>query len=483
MKVIVGSLLLSLIANIVALAQSPGEFTATGSMHIARFRHTATLLMNGKVLIAGGRSSGSIGPTASAELYDPATGAVTPTGDMTTPRSSHTATLLPDGTVLILGGLYGGSLGLMPELYDPETGSFHALENSVAGADTAFCTSAALLNSGKVLVTIGTWWPGPKVIGVPSELYDPSGSQFAPAGMSITNHSYEWTCPLATPLAGGGVLVTWEDPDAEVYRPGEGSFAPAGNMLVGDGYQNYSATLLNNGMVLIAGATDFGVIGSAELYDPTAGRFMATGNLNQPRSAHTSTLLPDGTVLLTGGWGPNSTTFGDAELYDARSGTFSGTGRMTAARFRHTATLLADGTVLLAGGAYGPNNPLVVASTELYHPASVIPAPKLLSITGDQQGAILHAGTARLVTPEDPAVPGEPVEIYATGLNAGSVIPPRVVIGGRLAEILYFDDAPGFQGLNQVNVRVPVGVIPGSAVPVRLTYLGRPTNAVAIGIQ
>jgi len=255
-------------------------------------------------------------------------------------------------------------------------------------------------------------------------------------------------------------------------------------MLVRDGYQNYSATLLNNGMVLIAGAADYGVIGNAELYDPAAGRFVSTGYLNQPREAHTSTLLPDGSVLVTGGWGPNSTTFTDAELYDTSSGTFSTTGKMVAARFGHTATLLPDGTVLLAGGAYGPNyDPLVIASAELYHPASLVPAPALLSISGDQQGAILHAGTARVVTPDDPGVPGESLEIYATGLNAGSVIAPRVVIGGRLAEVLYFGDAPGFEGLNQMNVRVPAGVMPGPAVPVRLTYLDRPTNAVTIGIR
>ena len=119
---------------------------------------------------------------------------------------------------------------------------------------------------------------------------------------------------------------------------------------------------------------------------------------------------------------------------------------MSTARELHTATLLVDGTVLIAGGS----------TAEIFHPAVLVPSLQLLSVSGDGrgQGAILHAASARVVTASDPGVPGEVLEIYGTGLKDGSVIPPQVAIGGRIAEILYFGNAPGFSGLNQVNVRI-----------------------------
>src|SRR5205807_8010904 len=109
-----------------ATATQSGTWTATGSMNFARIVFTATLLTNGKVLVAGGFDGTAT--LSSAELYDPATGLWTPTGSMTTPRLGHTATLLQDGRVLVAGGTIGCGCSCSAlasaELYDPITGTW-----------------------------------------------------------------------------------------------------------------------------------------------------------------------------------------------------------------------------------------------------------------------------------------------------------------------------------------------------------------------
>jgi len=193
---------------------STGNFTPTGSMAVGRYMHTATLLQNGKVLIAGGALTSTSDPDATAEVYDPATGAFTMTGAMATAHEQHTATLLSDGRVLIVGGITSTGTGaLQPtanvEVYDPSTGAF-----SVTGsmAEPRTLHTATLLPSGKVLV------------------------------------------------AGGGD----ENSTAEVYDPATGAFSITGGMEIGR--SGHTATLLPNGSVLVAGGGIFDGLASAELY-------------------------------------------------------------------------------------------------------------------------------------------------------------------------------------------------------------------------
>jgi uncharacterized protein (TIGR03437 family) len=139
--------------------------------------------------------------------------------------------------------------------------------------------------------------------------------------------------------------------------------------------------------------------------------------------------------------------------------------------------------VLIAGGVKaGAFGGIPIATAEIYTPGVTIPPPAILWAS-DGQASILHASTELPVSPENPAVAGEALEIYATGLIEDGKIPPQVFIGGQMAEMLFFGDAPGYPRYNQVNIRVPSGVAAGSTVPVRLTYISRPSNQVAIGVR
>lgn len=460
----------------IARAQSPGTFTATGSMTTARRGHTATLLTDGRVLIAGGWAVPESGDSiATAELYDPATGTFSTTGSMTTKRRYHSATLLGDGRVLIAGGDDSGNHALATaEVYDPSTGLFSAT-GSMAQA-RSYSQVAALLPNGKVLIAGG--YGSSTTILISAEVYDPVAGRFS---FTVDLIDDIWEVNTAILLPGGKVFIGGGN--SQLYDYQRESFD------ITDGWGSIAfswpdtQTLLANGNILVAGGdpeaggpSDF-----AGVYNPGTGKFSLTGRMHVARDLHAATLLPDGTVLIVGGQLDGGYTRSSAEVYDPSTGVFGISGSMITPRCCHTATLLNSGQVLITGGYQSTD----LSVAELYNPPQMKPAPVLFALSGDSmgQGAIWNAITGHTASSGEPAKEGEVLSMYTTGLISGGAIPPQIFIGDRVAEVLFFGDAPEYPGYNQVNFRVPNGVAPGPAVSVRLIYIGRSSNTVTIGLQ
>src|SRR5215204_3434283 len=170
-------------------------------------------------------------------------------------------------------------------------------------------------------------------------------------------------------IAGGFVGNGGGLSSAELFDPTSNTFAPAQNLTAAR--SGHTATRLPNGKILIAGGYNGDYLNSAEIFDPTTNRFTSAGRMVTARSGHVATLLNNGKVLLAGGVGTGWTFLADAELYDLQTNTFTATGGMTTARESHTATLLNDGKVLIAGGHKGRRaNITIYTSTEIYNPAN-----------------------------------------------------------------------------------------------------------------
>ena len=327
-------------------------FTETGSLLTGRCYHTATLLQNGQVFIAGGE--GTVGNVSGiimggAEQFNPTDGAFHSAG--TVERDGHTATLLANGDVLITGGStdnsgWPGVITATAELLKADTGLIEPTGSMII--PRKFHT-ATLLEDGRVLIVGGMTTSGSDVVPTDTaELYDPASGTFSQAA----NMNRPWSQHAAALLSSGKVLLVG-DGSAELYNPATDTFMATSSRTAIR--SDVVATTLSDGRVLITGGTASyaeAYSGPSELFDPVSEQFTTTGVLRTPRWTHTATLLPDGTVLVAGGvtgWSSGSTVA--TEIYDPSTGLFKPGPKLLHERGSHTATLLSDGSVLFAGGA------------------------------------------------------------------------------------------------------------------------------------
>ena len=368
-----------------ALAQSSGTWTLTGSMKGVREGQTATLLSNGQVLVAGGYNGKS--DVATADLYDPSSGRWSSTGSMSTARAGHTATLLANGQVLVAGGFSDSFTYLSSaELYNPATGVW-TLTGSMSVPRTAH--TATLLPSGLVLVAGGdSYSPVTNTFTYYStaELYHPSTGTWTATG-SMSTFRYLHTATLlqnGQVLAAGGFGpvdfgLQGSVPSAELYNPSTGKWKLTGSMNQSRAY--HAAVLLANGQVLVVKGDQFNgpsgnlTLTSCELYDPSTGKWTLDGNtISVAADGFSVTLLNTGKVLIAGGIVPRypgtSVILDTAELFDPSTGTSASSGNMNVARSGHSATLLQNGQVLAAGGESKDQkgNFIYVNSAEVYTP-------------------------------------------------------------------------------------------------------------------
>ncbi|HPN36309.1 MAG TPA: FlgD immunoglobulin-like domain containing protein [bacterium] len=350
--------LLIVLAGLCFIVISPlaAQWSYTGELQIARSYHTATLLKDGRVLIAGGGE-------VKAELYNPNTGSFNLTGS--TKKNFYqgsSATLLPDGRVLLAGGINSQKYA---EIYNPATGVFTPTDSMAT--DHCYHT-ATLLADGRVLIAAGQHQQGPQTHAV-AEIYDPATGAFTTTGSLSTDRSGHAAAllPDGRVLIAGGLQTTTPGfgiglRSCEIFSPGSGLFTAAAEMT--PTRSNFSLCPLPDGRVLAAGSFS---AGQCEIFDPQTGYWTPAGVMAaERRRGHQFVTFANGKILLVGGLIPTITR--SVELYDPVQGTFAFVDSLNTPRYGHTATLLKDGRVLVTGGYSGSAK---IKTAELITPAAL----------------------------------------------------------------------------------------------------------------
>jgi hypothetical protein len=367
-----GAVLIIALLPMEVRAAAPESWEPAGVLGAGRSQHTATLLGDSTVLVAGG-SSGS-GRLASAEIYDPDLNSWSPTGALSTARNSHTATLLcdlnlpvcGDSRVLVVGGQDAGGNALASvELYDPAT----QVWSSMAPLAVArYGHSSIRLPSGKVLVTGGCCADAISRTSLAStEIWDPA--------TGLWSRGPDLAGPRAShaiaPISNGTVIVVggaWRAVSpvatAEIYEPALNAWRPTGGLSTARVF--HTATRLIGDRILVTGGSAGGCcsgLASAELFMPDTERWHPVGNMTTARQAHAAAAIQDGgAAIVMGGYSCCSEPQpirSSTEIFDYDLETFRLVGVMAQPRYAHTATTLDNGMVLAVG---------VVVSAERYQP-------------------------------------------------------------------------------------------------------------------
>ena len=330
------------------------------------------LLTSSSILLLSGcgGSNSAVSPTGTTQPTNVQTPPNTPgsspsinftsVGNMTTPRADHVAVLLTNGKVLIAGGTNNGKPLASAEVYDPSTHSFTPTGNMTTPRGSP---GAVLLTDGRVLVVGGSQ-------SLSAEIYDPSTGTFTATGDMISaaagSAQSAFDFHLPTLLQDGRVLI--EGVNAQIYDPATGTFGFTGAYSDANALW-FTSTLLQNGTVLLTGCVGPSSCsaGATELYDPGTNTFSFTGPLKQWDDVNTATLLMDGKVLFVGN-AENDGFPADAELYDPGARTFTSLGSTTAPHEFAAAVRLTDGRVFITGGQLPGGSGS--AGADLYDPAT-----------------------------------------------------------------------------------------------------------------
>lgn len=347
-------------ATAVIVLTDAGFRMLSSSTLTPRWNHTATLLPDGRVLVAGGyqcdkeRGVCDFYALSSAELFDPVTETFSATGAMSVPRAGHTATLLDNGKVLITGGTASAFDPATAEVYDSTTGTFTATgdmgKHRSGQTVTSLGNGLALVAGGLVLQTNPLSWVPTKT----AQLYDPATQTFSSVeDLPVVQASHTANVLLNGDvfMAGGAVgACPAVQTTVAIYHPDSNTFSPGVNLP--EPRVLHTATTLNDGRVLITGGTyDYCVwdtptwdvaYDTAVIFDPATSSYTPEQLMRERRWGHSATLLTDGKVLVVGA---------TAELFDPATSSFVITGDPSAPSldgFR-TATRLSDGRVLFVG--------------------------------------------------------------------------------------------------------------------------------------